>query len=401
MHRTTWLALSLLTACQNDQKINRIMSPPVAAITWPEPNAVLRQGEGPLAFNGTAFDGHDGPDTLDIQWILDTEVIFDDSLDEDGFTVLELDASGLDLGEHLVELEVVDSDGDMDRVGITWILKGPLSAPDVTITAPGDGDFFLSGEEITFEGLATDSSADLSTLDFAWHSSVDGDLLGAFSNGKGGSVLFADGGSSPLLSDGTHTITLEVTDADGELGLDTIAISVGDIQAPAEPGDLVFSEMMINPMVVHDEVGEWVELYNTASYAIDVSGYTFRDKDFDEHELEGPLLVAGKDYIVLCADTSASRNGGVPCDGAFKRKSADALALGNNTDEVILARPDGVIIDEVYYDREWYTPGVAIGLDPTRLDADVNNSASNWCNQTTVTTSGGEPGTPGRDNDPC
>lgn len=402
MPRFVWIAAATtLVACQNDQKINRITSAPVAAITWPEPNSVLRQGEGPQAFNGTAFDAFDGPEDLTVTWILDGETTFDDALDADGFTVLDLDVEELALGEHTIELEVIDSDGDLDRVGITWELKGPISAPDVTITAPGDGDFFLSGSEITFEGNATDIGTDLSDLVFAWSSSLDGDLPGAFSNGKGGSVLFADGSSSPLLTDGNHTITLQVTDLDGEVGQDTIVVSVGEILEPAEPGDLVFSEMMINPQVVQDEVGEWVELYNTASYAIDVAGYTFRDNDYDEYALEGPLLVAGKDYIVLCADTNMARNGGVPCDGAFKRKSADALALGNGSDEVILARPDGVIIDEVYYTSDWFTAGVAIGLDPDRLDADVNNSASNWCNQTTVTTSGGEPGTPGRDNDPC
>jgi hypothetical protein len=398
MRRLVYVTAALVAACQNDQKINRLMSPPVAAITWPEPLSVLRQGDGPLYFNGTAFDEYDSYSELQITWILDGEVTFDDALDVDSFTVLSLDAEDLPLGEHLIELEVFDSDGDFDRVGITWELKGPLSAPDVTILAPGDGEFFFSDSEITFEGSATDTGSDLALLDFTWSSSIDGVLTGDFSNGEGGTILFADGSSSPLLSDGSHTITLQAIDPDGEIGQDIIQISIGDLLTPAEPGDLVFSEMMINPQVVADDVGEWVELYNTASYPIDVEGYTFRDNDFDEYALEGSLIVAGKDYIVLCADTNTSRNGGVPCDGAFKRKSADALALGNGSDEVILARPDGIIIDEVYYDSDWFTPAIAIGLDPDRLDADFNNSASNWCSQTTVTTSGGEPG---RDNDPC
>ena len=112
-------------------------------------------------------------------------------------------------------------------------------------------------------------------------------------------------------------------------------------------------------------------------------------------------MVPGSRFVVLCADVSPASNGGVTCDGPFKRKSADALALGNGSDEVILSRSDGVVIDEVFYTQDWFSIGAAIGLDPDFLSADNNDTASNWCDQTTVTTSGGEPGTPGWENDPC
>ena len=54
-------------------------------------------------------------------------------------------------------------------------------------------------------------------------------------------------------------------------------------RSQAKPGDLVFSELMINPEVVDDENGEWVELYNTAGYPIDVAGYSFHDLDYDAY----------------------------------------------------------------------------------------------------------------------
>jgi hypothetical protein len=263
----------------------------------------------------------------------------------------------------------------------------------VTITSPDDGDIFEPGVEITFRGTAEDDEVE--RLAYAWSSSLDGSLEGALS-GDGESAMFVSD-----LSDGTHTILLEVTDTDGEVGLDSIAITVGEIQAPAQVGDLVFSELMINPSVVADEVGEWVELYNTASYAIDIQGYKFHDNDYDEYIIEESLVAPGGSFTVLCADTDPSRNGGVTCDGPFKRKSADALALGNKSDEVILSRADGVIIDAVFYDQDWFSVGVAMGLDPEFLNADNNDTASNWCDQTTVTTAGGEPSTPGRENDPC
>ncbi|MEZ4317726.1 MAG: lamin tail domain-containing protein [Myxococcota bacterium] len=170
----------------------------------------------------------------------------------------------------------------------------------------------------------------------------------------------------------------------------------------AQPGDLVFSELMINPEVVDDENGEWVELYNTASYPIDVAGYSFHDLDYDSWDLTGPFLVPPGGYFVLCAETSMDLNGGVPCDGWFSRVSlGGGLALANVPDEVVLTRPDGVEIDRLEYGADWFTSGVAIGLDPSVLDSTGNDSLDVWCDQVTVISTGGEPGTPGEENDPC
>ncbi len=171
---------------------------------------------------------------------------------------------------------------------------------------------------------------------------------------------------------------------------------------PAEPGDLVFSELMINPEVVDDELGEWVELYNTAGHPVDVAGYAFHDLDYDSWELTGPFVVPAHGYFVMCAETAVDLNGGVPCDGWFQRVSlGGGLALANSPDEVVLTRPDGVEIDRLEYDDTWFTNGVAMGVDPLELDALGNDDPTVWCDQQTVIALGGEPGTPGEPNDPC
>lgn len=386
--------LPLLIACQNDTSINRIHGPPEVAIVSPTPLEVLRKGEAHV-FLGTATDGFDTPATMTLTWILDRGEEFPSDVDANGDLTLAIDVEPLALGEHLIELKAVDSDGDEALVGVPWVLDGAISAPQVTITAPEDGAFYVPGEEITFVGEATDNNTAADALSFAWTSDLDGALSGAIS-GDGQSVLFTS-----ALTLGTHAIHLEVTDGDGEVGLDTVTVTIGEEVAPAEPGDLVFSELMINPEIVFDEAGEWVELYNTAGYAIDVAGYTFHDLDLDSEILEGPLLVAPGGYVVLCANVDAALNGGVPCDGAFKRKTSGALALGNSGDEVILSSPTGVVIDEVVYTADWFDAAVSIGLDPDQLDSANNDDESMWCNQTTVTIAGGEPSTPGRANDPC
>ena len=90
------------------------------------------------------------------------------------------------------------------------------------------------------------------------------------------------------------------------------------------------------------------------------------------------------------------------CDAWFKRSTqGDGIALANNPDELVLTRPDGVEIDWLHYTNAWWVAGASIGIDPGVLDSGANDDVSHWCVQTTVMTSGGEPGTPGVETDPC
>lgn len=395
------------TGCASDQDVRRIHRPPEAAILSPEPLQIFRQGVGPLPFSGTAVDTFDKAADLVATWIVDGDEQTT-TIASDGTVLLDLDVDAMELGEHLLGLHVIDSDAMEDFVEVPWELQGAISAPEVHITSPDDASQFLLGDEITFKGVATDNNTSGDELTFTWTSSKDGELAGAIS-GDGQSVLFRDD-----LSLGTHIVTLEVVDIDGELGEDTVTIVVGEEEEPdpdpdpdppveAEVGDLVFSELMVNPNVVEDEIGEWVELYNTSGSTIDLDGYSFHDLDFDQYTLDS-VIVAPHDFVVLCANLDPGQNGGIPCDGYFVRTTLDILvgmALGNDGDEVVLSRPDGVIIDQVLYDGTWFTPGVATGLDPTQIDADNNDDETMWCDETTIVPGAIEPGTPGLENDPC
>lgn len=394
----TALAALALTGCKSDQGVAIIPSPP--EVTLEAVDGVQRQGEGPVPLLGTVWDKHDLPEELQLTWELDEVPLGEATAQADGTVTLDLDIDALGFGPHTVRLLAIDSDGDQGDAMVELEVWGPLGAPMVQITDPASGSTFLPMQAITFQGEASDASTSADELAFAWDSSVDGPLSGELS-ADGRSVLVTD-----ALSDGTHTITLTVTDTDGEIGTDSIELTVGEplVEDPidAEPGDLVFSEMMINPEAVADEVGEWVELYNTAGYPIEIAGYTFRDDDYDYWVLEGSMVVEPHDYFVLCADLNPAVNGGVPCDGWFLRDpDTPGLALANGPDEVVLMRPDGAEIDWLYYDDDWFDSGVAIGVDPSHLDSGANDDRSHWCAQQTVVLSTGEPATPGAENDPC
>jgi len=395
-------SLAILSACESDTKINRLQDPPNAFIDGPIADDVFRL-EGPeITFLGRVEDSFDGATDLAAMWVLPSGEQVEVETAEDGSVTLDLPTEGLVVGLQSFELYVTDTDGMTGRATGTFEVKGPLGPPTVEITVPGDGSEFPEGTSITFQGQGADLTTPADDLAFDWESSLDGPLTGAIS-ADGSSVVVV-----PSLSTGEHIITLTATDNDLEQGSDSITITIGDdgsgtVEPPvdAEPGDIVFSEMMVNPEVVDDEIGEWIELYNTSDFPVDLAGYSFHDDDIDLWIL-GTIIVPAKEYVVLCAELDPSRNGGVPCDAWFFRDwEGDGLALANGTDELVLTRSDGVEIDWLQYDDHWFTKAIATGVDPDHLEGGANNDGSHWCDQETIISPMVEPGTPGYENDHC
>ncbi|MFO7965702.1 MAG: S8 family serine peptidase [Desulfobacterales bacterium] len=88
------------------------------------------------------------------------------------------------------------------------------AAPTAHITEPANGDSFDSNATISFSGSASDNEDGDLTAGLDWASDKEGQI------GTGGSF-------SAVLSDGTHTITAEVTDSAGNTASDSITIAVG------------------------------------------------------------------------------------------------------------------------------------------------------------------------------
>ena len=170
-------------------------------------------------------------------------------------------------------------------------------------------------------------------------------------------------------------------------------------------GEIVITELMINPEATADSDGEYVELTNTSSATLDLSGHVLSDDGVDEIEIvpvaEGSLEVGPGDAIVICANDDQSLNGGIHCSGTFYYQTfGGGFALSNTEDEVILSDPDGTLIDVLAY-VEGETPvGASMGLGPNHTDASENDDFFWWCSQTSEMNSG-DAGTPGFSNDSC
>jgi len=117
-----------------------------------------------------------------------------------------------------------DSDGD-DTSNV---------APTAAIISPADGSVHPGNRNILFVGRgADDEDGALNGAHLVWSSHLDGQL------GTGTDVFF-------MLSAGSHTITLKVTDSDGATDTDTVAITVNATNTAP-----VIDNMTVDPVSVN------------------------------------------------------------------------------------------------------------------------------------------------------
>lgn len=171
---------------------------PTATITAPTGNVTIQAGQS-VSFTGTAADP-DG-DAVSVLWSFG-----------DGTTSANLSAGSHTYpmaGTYTVTLIATDSKGLSDPAPPTrTITVQPLTvnrAPTGTITAPAGNVTITAGQSVTFTGTASDPDGDMVTVLWA----------------------FGDGGTSTLLSPGTHTFTTA--------GVYTVRMTATDAKGLADP----------------------------------------------------------------------------------------------------------------------------------------------------------------------
>ncbi len=218
--------------------------------------------------------------------------------------------------------------------------------------------------------------------------------------------------------------------------LPIIALLFGVFALAQSPGDIIVSEIMIDPDGNEREL-EWFEVYNTTGAAIDMNGWTIFDESSSgrAHVITSatPVLVLANSYAVLAASADVTVNGGMtaaannliyeysynsPVGGPPTPGSGDqwptwnnesTYAGGSNNDDGIrLEDTNGTVIDQILYGfgyaglNAWPAMGAptdtSYQLDSNTLDFASNDDAVNWLESTATYGTDGMIGTPGTAN---
>jgi len=225
-----------------------------------------------------------------------------------------------------------------------------------------------------------------------WYDGVDQDCDGASDFDQDG-----DGVDTPEDCDDTDATVLPGA-AEGEDGLDNDCDGLID-EGSLGVDDILITEVMHSPEAVDDGVGEWFEIHNQGSEALQLQGYRVGDADgaFGFEIDRGVLLDAGG-YVVLAVDGRASNNGGVPVDFVYNREN---LRLREPEGGITLLGAKGRVISRVAWVEGWPNlRGRTLQLDPAAsTEADLAERGL-WCHGSEPMT-GGDLGTPKAANTAC
>lgn len=208
----------ILAGCQ-DTTIAKYTEPPVVAIENPADGAVIDAGV-PVLLQGRVIDNtyEDELHLISVVWAVGGGRVCDTALfDTTGISTCE---HMFDAGEMVVSLTATDPAGQVASAEITLIVEAG-NAPQVEILSPVTGDRVTEGEIVLFSAFTTDIEDRADTMTVAWESDLDG-VVSTTGAASSGDIEFA----TDALTVGTHTMSLSVTDSDGNTGVDRLTLFV-------------------------------------------------------------------------------------------------------------------------------------------------------------------------------
>ncbi|MEZ5979259.1 MAG: lamin tail domain-containing protein [Planctomycetota bacterium] len=208
---------------------------------------------------------------------------------------------------------------------------------------------------------------------------------GVFPTQAGGFV--SANGNVKIRTDGAHFWVTKVS------GGDEIQFAChGHAGITPTSGDVVISELLVNPGAAAQDYAEWFEIVNVAPGDVDLFGCKFRSGT-QTFVLDTRIQLRPGEYAVVGLDGVTNRNGNVFCDicAPFEQ-----FGLTNGTSYVEMLTPNDQVIDRV----DWGGTGVQIdvGVSDEREMLTGPSTAANFSNAIAAW-AGGDLGTPGEVND--
>ena len=162
------LTATVLVACTQDSGVAVHNNPPEVAFVLPADGSWAYAGV-PFELVATITDDITANEDLTFSWTstLDGYLVGDEVVE--GETVTMTIGDGLSVGEHVVTLQVVDSEGETaeDSVTVELVLN---EAPTCSFIKPNEGDTFAYGDVIEVLAYYQDEEdfENLSSLEIIW-----------------------------------------------------------------------------------------------------------------------------------------------------------------------------------------------------------------------------------------
>jgi hypothetical protein len=231
------------------------------------------------------------------------------------------------------------------------------------------------GVEFDVEVAATDANGNID-LDNTASVTLDTGTTG------GGDITSADGVTASL-SSGTHSWddvkydtkeTFDLKASGGGLTLVESSIEAYAATA-ATPGSVIISEFIPNPDAVSDANGEYIELFNSNSFSVDINGWKIYNASTLDLTIGSSVSISAGGFIVLGNSTNTGVNGNYTADYAY---GSSVVLEETGSDAIIITNETDTEIDKVQYDDTDWTIPSGSSLVYTGTINDDNNIPANW-----------------------
>ncbi|GMU01118.1 hypothetical protein KH5H1_52380 [Corallococcus caeni] len=265
----------------------------------------------------------------------------------------------------------------MQHMGVIkdFLIPGDgTTASSVTVLSPNGGESWVGGSSHTI----TWSSSGVTNVKVEY--SLDGSAwttLTSSTGASGGSVAWTVPGTASTnawvrVSDASNTAVSDLSNA-------AFAITTG---GSGGTGNVFINEVLLNEPG-SDVNGEFVELVNSGTAAVDLSGWTVSDSTGVRHTFASGTSVAAGKAVVVFGGASGIPSGTTGAVAA----STGTLGLGNSGDTVTLKNSAGTAVDTATFASSLAgTDGVSANRSP---DA---SSTGSFVLHTSVSSLGSSPG---------
>jgi DNA/RNA endonuclease G (NUC1) len=168
-----------------------------------------------------------------------------------------------------------------------------------------------------------------------------------------------------------------------------------DVAVSSTTPVLVINEVMADPAVTADELGEWFEVYNAGTEAVNLQGWIIASNNDANHTISASVVVQPGAYAVLARRGNDVNGGGINPAYVYSVQTStggfSAFNMANSADWIALRMPGAGTIDSVAWTSA--TSGRSRGLKNPALD-NVAVNGTNWTLATSTYYNTNNRGTP-------